>query len=136
MHHWPRSHHQPHRHFRCLGVPATDQLGITGQSYIISRDIALHAEHKREDFRLLSPSEHQNISPSPAFKSTVHIQPPILQAFPPGAKTYKLLLCSRVSLSSQIDTISVTSLHPSLPTAIHVSASDPGLHRATMVLEN
>ena len=95
---------------------------------IISRDIAPHVEE-----RMSASSLHQNI------RTSVRLLP-LSRPFTsnhlsskPSPRELKPINYSRVHssheclyLSSPIDTTSVTSLHPPLPTAIHVSASDPG----------
>ena len=109
---------------------------------IISRDLAPHVEHKKGG--ISASSLHQNIRTSvrllPLGRPFTSNRLVILQAFTWELKpiNYSCVYSSYecLYLSSLIDTTLVTSRHPSLPTAIHVSASDPGLHRATMVLEN
>ena len=130
MHHWSRSHHQPRRHFRCLVWRLKIGSELPARA-IISRDIAPHVEHKRE--RMSASSLHQNI------RTSVRLLP-LSRPFTsnhlsskPSPRELKPINYSCVHssheclyLSSPVDTTSVTSLHPPLPTAIHVSASDPG----------
>ena len=104
---------------------------------IISRDIAPHAEHKRE--RMSASSLYQNIKTSARL---LPLSRPFTSNHLSSKPSLKPINYSCVHsgheclyLSSPIDTTSVTPLHPPLPMAIYVSASDPGSHRATMVLE-